>query len=254
MLERVGFAALVVLGIGLFSLLVLFRPFFWIPSGSMKPTLLVGDYLIVNKLAYGLSGAQCPLGLCPLDWSLYRVPPKRGDVVVFRHPVQDSDFIKRVIGLPGDRIQMTNGAVHINGAPVALEAAPDFVEGYRKQGPLQLYPTCSNRPVDEGGTCVKERWVETLPGGQRHQILNVRDGAFADNTEIFEVPEGHYFMLGDSRDNSNDSRYPQSNGGLGFVPQENLIGKARWVLFSSAGQFIADITSWRNDRYLQEIQ
>lgn len=253
MLERFGFAALMLIGAAFFSLWILFRPF-WIPAGSMKPALLVGDYLAVSRFAYGITGAQCPAKLCPLDWHLYRTPAERGDVVVFRHPVNGTSFIKRVVGLPGDRVQMQNGLLLINETPMQLKLAEDFVETYAPQGPAGYAPKCANAPVSAGEPCLKERQVETLPNGVQYSILNLKDGFIADDTQVFTVPERHYFVLGDHRDNSMDSRFPQQTGGVGFVPQENLIGKARWVLFSSAGASLWDISSWRSDRYFKEVE
>ncbi|WP_372605654.1 signal peptidase I, partial [Actibacterium sp.] len=129
-----------------------FQPF-WIPSGSMKDTLLVGDFLFVNKMAYGYSRYSCPFGLCPFEGRILARDPERGDVVVFRHPGNGSDFIKRLIGLPGDTVQVKNGALFINGDPVKREPAGTFTETYQKQGPVGYYPQCSNAPVGEGGEC-----------------------------------------------------------------------------------------------------
>lgn len=230
-----------------------FQPF-WIPSGSMKDTLLVGDFLFVNKMAYGYSQYSCPFGICPFSGRILASEPERGDVVVFRHPVNKSDFIKRLIGLPGDTIQMKNGVLNINGTPVKLEAAGAFTETFRKQGPVGYYPRCSNSPVGEGGVCEKERQNETLPNGVSHDILNIKDGFYSDNTAVFTVPEGHYFFMGDNRDNSEDSRYAQINGGVGFVPSEYLIGRADRIMFSSAGRSLFFIWTWRPDRFLKAIE
>ncbi|TCP60038.1 signal peptidase I [Rhodovulum bhavnagarense] len=230
-----------------------FQPF-WIPSGSMKDTLLVGDFLFVNKMAYGYSRYSCPFGLCPFSGRILDSEPRRGDVVVFRHPVNGSDFIKRVVGLPGDTVQMKNGVLHINGAAVQVTADGQFSETYSRQGPMGHYPRCENAPVGEGGTCTKSRFIETLPGGESHAILNITDGVFSDNTPVFAVPEGHYFTMGDNRDNSQDSRYAQSNGGVGFVPAENLIGRADRVMFSSAGRSLFFVWTWRSDRFFKAIE
>ncbi|KGB80979.1 MAG: signal peptidase I [Confluentimicrobium sp.] len=229
-----------------------FQPF-WIPSGSMKDTLLVGDFLFVNKMAYGYSQYSCPFSLCPIKGRLFGSEPERGDVVVFRHPVNGSDFIKRLIGLPGDTIQMVNGVLHINGEAVKLEADGTFAEPFAKQGPVGYYPRCSNSPVGEGGTCEKEKWIETLPNGVRHSILNVGNG-FGDNTKVFAVPEGQYFFMGDNRDNSEDSRYAQVSGGVGFVPAEYLIGRADRVMFSSAGRSLFFFWTWRPDRFFKAVE
>src|SRR3569833_508105 len=190
----------------------LFQPFN-IPSGSMKATLLVGDYLFVSKYSYGYSKYSLPLS--PPVFS-GRLPggmtPDRGDVVVFRLPKDPSvDYIKRVIGLPGDKIQVIDGQVFINGTAVKRERAPDFVE--TEEGTREA-------PV--------KRWKETLPNGKTFYTLDLVDNGFADNTQVYTVPPGEYFMMGDNRDNSTDSRFSQ----VGFVPFENIVGKAQLIFFS----------------------
>ncbi len=246
-----------------------FQPF-WIPSGSMKDTLLIGDFLFVNKMAYGYSYASCPsfriasLGIdldakriCGFlggdNTRLFGSKPERGDIVVFRHPANGTDFIKRVIGLPGDRIQVRNGVLHINGEPVKLEDAGQFVETKERQGPLQVTPRCANDPVGLGGDCIKIRKIETLPNGRAHHILDIGPGSL-DNTGVFVVPEGHYFFMGDNRDNSTDSRVPLIAGGVGFVPYENLIGRANRVIFSSSGRSMLYFWTWRADRFFEKLQ
>ena len=249
---------------GLFRSL-LFQPF-WIPSGSMKDTLLIGDFLFVNKFAYGYSYASCPsipaVGidakkLCAVfdgdNTRLFGSEPERGDVVVFRHPVTGSDFIKRVVGLPGDRVQMKNGVLHINDDAVKLEHGGTFSELMEPQGPHGGLPRCENGAVGQGGQCEKTRLIETLPGGVSHSILNI-DNSFVDNTGVFTVPTGHFFFVGDNRDNSTDSRVTQSRGGVGFVPFENLIGRADRVMFSSAGRSMFAFWTWRGDRFFKAIE
>jgi signal peptidase I len=246
-----------------------FQPF-WIPSGSMKDTLLIGDFLFVNKMAYGYSYASCPSIIIPAvglnidaadicgffdgdNTRLFARAPERGDVVVFRHPGNGRDFIKRLVGMPGERVQMKNGVLHINDVPVTLEAAGTFEEVAAPQGPQRLRPRCSNAPVGEGSTCVKERLIETLPDGTRHAILNI-SAQGSDNTPVYTVPEGHYFFMGDNRDNSADSRVPAIVGGVGFVPFENLIGRADRVMFSSAGRSMLFFWTWRGDRFFEKIE
>ncbi|MFN3209779.1 MAG: signal peptidase I [Roseovarius sp.] len=260
------FWALVIAGI---FRTILFQPF-WIPSGSMKDTLLIGDFLFVNKFAYGYSYASCPnikierIGLnidakniCGfLDGDNTRLigsEPERGDIIVFRHPTNGTDYIKRVIGLPGDRIQMKDGVLQINGEAVELEDAGTFEEVMERQGPLGRTPQCANGTVGIGGICEKERQIETLPNGVSHNILNVGTQRF-DNTGVFEVPEGHYFFMGDNRDNSTDSRASLTvPGGVGYVPFENLIGRADRVIFSSAGRSMLFFWTWRGDRFFEKL-
>ena len=244
------FWALVIAGI--FRTLF-FQPF-WIPSGSMKDTLLIGDFLFVNKMAYGYSAVSCPFALCPITGRILGSEPERGDVVVFRHPTRGVDFIKRVIGLPGDKVQMVDGRLILNGEPVKYEAQPDFIEVKAPQGSQQLMPRCFNEPVPEGGECIKQRATEILPNGVSHDVLNISDTWMADNTPVFTVPEGHYFFMGDNRDNSEDSRFPAVTGGLGFVPAEFLIGRADRIMFSSAGKSLLYFWTWRPDRFFKAVE
>ncbi|MER2607045.1 MAG: signal peptidase I [Siculibacillus sp.] len=191
----------------------LFQPFN-IPSGSMKSTLLIGDYLFVSKFSYGYGRHSFPWPLDGLTFSgrIMASEPARGDVAVFKLPKDNAtDYIKRVVGLPGDRIQVKAGVLHINGEAVKLEPLDPFVE-------TDYY----------GGKIRTRAFRETLPGGVSHTILKSMDGGYQNNTPEFVVPAGHYFMMGDNRDNSQDSRF----GDVGYVPFENLIGKARIVFFS----------------------
>jgi signal peptidase I len=245
------FWALVIAGI--FRTLF-FQPF-WIPSGSMKDTLLIGDFLFVNKMAYGYSAHSCPFSMCPISGRILGSAPERGDVVVFRHPTRDVDFIKRVIGLPGDQVQMRGGRLWLNGEEVPVTRAGDFVEIKEQQGPQGLIPRCANDPVPQGGECLSERYVETLPGASgSHSILNITDGWIADDTPTFVVPAGQYFFMGDNRDNSEDSRFPAEIGGLGFVPEEYLIGRADRIMFSSAGRSLLYFWTWRSDRFFKAVE
>ncbi|WP_102224022.1 signal peptidase I [Acidimangrovimonas sediminis] len=230
-----------------------FQPF-WIPSGSMKDTLLIGDFLFVNKMAYGYSRYSCPFGLCPFTGRILARDPHRGDVVVFRNPTNGEDFIKRLIGLPGDTVQMKQGRLWINGKEVPETPAGTFVEKYAPQGPMGNYPRCENAPVGEGADCEKTRFRETLPGGVSHDILKITDQGYANNTPVFTVPQGKYFFMGDNRDNSEDSRFAQDVGGVGFVPYENLIGRADRIIFSSAGRSLFYVWTWRADRFFKGIE
>jgi signal peptidase I len=231
-----------------------FQPFF-IPSGSMKDTLLVGDFLFVNKMAYGYSRYSCPFALCPIPGRILASDPERGDVIVFRHPTTKQDFIKRLIGLPGDKIQMENGLLHINGEVVPQESAGVFEEIFEPQGSQRSLPACANAPVGDGGVCQAERFIETLPNGVRHSVLNIRNSpAMPDNTAVFTVPEGHYFFMGDNRDNSSDSRFALEAGGVGFLPAEYLIGRADRIIFSSAGRSLFFFWTWRPERFFKAVE
>ena len=215
-----------------------FQPFN-IPSGSMIPTLLVGDFLFVSKYSYGYSkfslpsvkvaGYDLPFGSEPFKGRVLATQPKRGDVIVFKLPRDNStDYIKRLIGLPGETIQMKEGRLYINGVIVPREPLAKFkTDNY--EGVESLVPT----------------YKETLPGGVSHTIIEIQgDSGFNDNTEPFTVPPNSYFMMGDNRDNSLDSRVPPEQGGVGFVPFENLIGRAEIIFFSVAGQPAWQVWTW----------
>ncbi|WP_192244489.1 signal peptidase I [Mesorhizobium silamurunense] len=202
---------------------LLFQPFS-IPSGSMRPTLLEGDYLFVTKWAYGYSRYSLPFGPNIFSGRIWGSEPKRGDVVVFKFPPDPSvDYIKRVVGLPGDKIQVKDGQLFINGTAVPREKVgqidnPDITE--------------VDRPVDV--------YRETLPNGVTYDTLDLTPTSIGDNTREFDVPPGHYFMMGDNRDNSSDSRFT-----VGFVPAENLVGRANVIFFSIAdGASPLEIWKW----------
>jgi signal peptidase I len=226
-----------------------FQPF-WIPSGSMKDTLLIGDFLFVNKMAYGYSRYSCPFAVCPITGRLFASDPERGDVVVFRHPVNGTDFIKRLIGLPGDTVQVTDGILTINGILVPQEPNGTFSELIAPQGPIGNLPRCET--VD-GDTCTWSRSRETLPNGVVHDVLNMQTGGNGDTTSVFTVPEGQYFFMGDNRDDSQDSRFAQPSG-VGFVPVEYLIGRADRIIFSSAGRSLLYFWTWRADRFFKAVE
>ena len=231
---------------GLFRTLF-FQPFY-IPSGSMKDELLIGDFLFVNKMAYGYSAASCPFSACPIDGRIFGSEPERGDIVVFRHPTEGTDYIKRLIGLPGDRVRMVDGRLFLNGQIVPREPVGVFTETNELQGPERRRPSCANRTVALGANCLKNRFIETLPNGIRHTVLDTST-TFADNMPEITVPAGNYFFMGDNRDNSIDSRVSRRAGGVGFVPFENLVGKANHVVFSSAGNSMFFVWTWRLDRF-----
>jgi signal peptidase I len=187
-----------------------FEPFN-IPSGSMKPTLLVGDYLFTSKYAYGYSKHSLPFSPPLFGGRVLEDLPQRGDVVVFKLPSDGrTDYIKRVVGLPGDRIQMRDGVLHINGEAVTKERVGGFVD-------------------DEGRELA--RFVETLPNGRQYEVLDATANGPYDTTRVFEVPADHLFVMGDNRDNSMDSRTRL----VGFVPIENLVGRAEVIFFSTDG-------------------
>lgn len=237
---------------------LIFQPF-WIPSGSMKSTLLIGDFLYVNKYAYGYSFNSCPSygkwNLCSFasdyEGRLMAKEPQRGDVVVFKHPVSNIDYIKRLIGLPGDTIAMKDGQLVINGKLVPLKRDGNFAETYERQGPEQNLPKCIGTTA-LNGDCIKEKFVEVLPGGLEHTTLNIYSGG-KDNMDPITVPTGHYFFMGDNRDNSTDSRFKHTENGVGFVPAKNLVGRAERVVFSSAGDSILYFWTWRSDRFFKAI-
>jgi signal peptidase I len=219
-LVSIGFQALV---IALVIRTLLFQPFN-IPSGSMKATLLVGDYIFVSKYSYGYTKYSVPFALIPFEGRIWAGTPKRGDVAVFRNPKDDStDYIKRVIGMPGDRVQMVNGELTINGQAVKREQISDWL---------------SDDPREIGKRI--KRWRETLPNGVTYETLDLGE-SYYDNTPEYLVPSGHYFMMGDNRDNSTDSRVLSA---VGYVPLENFIGRAELIFFS-LGEGTAIYELWR---------
>jgi len=205
-------------------LALLFRSFFFepfhIPSGSMRANLLVGDYLFVSKSAYGYSRYSFPFGLDLFDGRILSDDrPERGDVVVFRKPGNETvDFIKRVIGLPGDTVQMKKGILFINDTAIPKESAGEF----RFFDPhLQSYVAIA-------------QYQETLPSGKTYYVLDETQYGYGDSTPLFTVPEKHYFMMGDNRDNSTDSRFST----VGFVPEVNLVGQADLIGFSIDSDYL----------------
>jgi signal peptidase I len=212
--KTIVYAGLIAIGIRT----VAFEPFN-IPSGSMIPTLLIGDYLFVSKYSYGYSRFSLPLSPPLFSGRIFGRLPARGDVAVFKLPRDNStDYIKRIIGLPGDRIQMMGGQLYVNGERVPRRDVGEYTA------------------EEDGGIAVRlKRYLETLPGtkehpvGRQHFILKADDNQPLDNTQEFLIPEGHVFAMGDNRDNSLDSRVLNA---VGFIPLENLVGRAEFIFFS----------------------
>ena len=205
--KTIIYAALIAVGIRT----VAFEPFN-IPSGSMIPTLLVGDYLFVSKYSYGYSRYSLPFSPNLFSGRIFGSLPERGDVAVFKFPRDTSiDYIKRIVGLPGDKVQVRGGQLFINGELQPRQPAGEFMAD------------------DEGRRMLGRRYVESLVNGRQHELLKLTDEGEANNTPEFAVPPGHVFAMGDNRDNSLDSRFMN---GVGFVPVENLVGRAEFIFFS----------------------
>ena len=211
-IKTIVYAGLIAVGVRT----VAFEPFN-IPSGSMEPTLLVGDYLFVSKYSYGYSTYSLPFGPDLFSGRIFGSYPKRGDVVVFKYPRDTSiDYIKRIIGLPGDRIQVRQGVLYVNGEVCPRQPKGDFTTN------------------DDGIRMMRKLYEETLPNGVKHAILKERDDGWVNNTQEYVVPAGRVFAMGDNRDNSADSRFMD---GVGFVPIENLVGRAEILFFSFNAEY-----------------
>ena len=219
---------------------VAFEPFN-IPSGSMIPTLLIGDDLFVSKYSYGYSRYSLPFGLPLIPGRIFAKVPERGDVVVFKLPRDNkTDYIKRIVGLPGDKVQVVGGILQINGVAVQREPIDDLVlrDGYGNEQRIKQY-------------------IETLPGGRKHRIIELGDNQpRTDDTQVYTVPAGHLFAMGDNRDNSQDSRFLND---VGYVPIENLVGRAEILFFSTDGtaywwEFWRWMFAIRFDRLFQGIK
>ena len=230
-----------VLILGIVTLLVrslLFAPFS-IPSGSMLPNLMIGDYLFVSKWPYGYSRYSFPFGMINFNGRLWGSLPERGDIAVFRYPGPgDQDFVKRVIGLPGDRIEMRGGTLTINGQQVQRQPAGDFIVPVSENSPCDPYEgSAARRITADDGTpaCAYPLVRETLPGGRSFNTIDQVPAGPGDNVAPFTVAEGHLFVMGDNRDDSLDGRFPVAVGGVGQLPIENLEGRALISFWSTDG-------------------
>ena len=232
--ERSEFMRTVIYAVVLASIFrsLFFEPFH-IPSSSMKSGLLIGDYIFVSKYSYGYSRYSFPYGLPLFHGRIFKTLPKRGDVVVFRPPgMPGVDYIKRVIGLPGDRIQMKDDVLYINGENIPRKRVDDYVETdaeSRYKGKIPQY-------------------VETLPEGKKVTVLDITPTGPVDTTQEYVVPPGHYFMMGDNRDDSTDSRY--LNDVVGYVPLENIVGRAEIIVFSMD----TDVQFWQAWRWISGLR
>ena len=230
------------------AIAMVFRSFcyepFHIPSGSMLSTLHEGDYIFVSKLSYGYSRYSFPFGTSKIfdgfEGRILASEPERGDVIVFRLPINPKvDYIKRLIGLPGDRIRVINGLLYVNGQQATQKRIDDF-----------------QAPISGGGIKFMPRFLEQLPDGPEHVILDEKPNGDVDNTEDYVVPEGHYFFMGDNRDNSVDSRYLAD---VGYVPARNLVGHAKIIMVSANPEVpFSNIVAWfknlRYDRFFNIIR
>ena len=215
----------------------IFEPFN-IPSGSMKPNLLVGDFIFVSKYSYGFSRHSLPFSIPLIPGKIFSNTPDRGDVVVFKTPENNrTDYIKRVIGLPGDKIEIKNGIIFINGSEILRKKLNDFID------------------TDNQASNKRVRMYNEYFFNKEINILDITDNGIADNTQIFNVPDDHFFVMGDNRDNSQDSRFIRT---VGFIPYENLVGKAQFIFFSLENARFLQIWKWPNsiryERIFQKIQ
>ena len=215
----------------------IFEPFN-IPSGSMKPNLLVGDFIFVSKYSYGFSKHSLPFSIPLIPGKIFTNTPERGDVVVFKTPENNrTDYIKRVIGLPGDKIEIKNGIIFINGSEILRKKLNDFID------------------TDNNSNNKRVRMYNEYFFNKEINVLDISDNGIVDNTQLFSVPDNYFFVMGDNRDNSQDSRFINT---VGFIPYENLVGKAQFIFFSLENSRFLQIWKWPNsiryERIFQKIQ
>lgn len=227
----------------LFLAAVILRSFivapFSIPSGSMLPSLVIGDHLFVAKWPYGYSRHAMPFGLGGFDGRVLGRLPARGDIVVFRYPgPEEEDYVKRVIGLPGDTVEVRRGIVILNGAPLPRQRIADFAMPISPNSPCRAVTREGARRIDNAdgtATCAYPRFRETLPGGRGYDVLDQTEAGPGDNMAPVVVPDGQLFVMGDNRDDSLDSRFSVRDGGVGLLPMENLLGRALVAFWSTDG-------------------
>jgi signal peptidase I len=209
---------------------------FMIPSGSMLPNLMIGDYLFAAKWPYGYSRYAFPFGLLHFHGRLLGAAPKRGDIVVFRYPGSGEDYVKRLIGLPGDRVQMRGGQLILNGQAVPKVRIADWLMERSPNSPCRYVGNYRPAPLveQEHVYCRYPRYRETLPGGRSYEVLDQIEG-IGDETQLYTVPADHYFVMGDNRDDSADSRFPLVDGGVDMLPRDNLIARPLILFFSTDG-------------------
>jgi len=213
-----------------------FAPFS-IPSGSMLSTLYIGDYLIVEKWPYGFSRYSFPLDFPPFTGRFLSRLPERGDVIVFRHPDAGEDLIKRVIGLPGDTVELRDGSVILNGRPLARDEVGPAQVAVSRNSPCRVVDGATPvvRGSGNGRVCLYPSYRETLPGGRSYRVIDQVNTSVADNFPAVKVPPGRLFLMGDNRDDSLDSRYSIAEGGVGMVPIDHVVGRAAIIFWSTDG-------------------